>query len=276
MSNRELLFSLPDFSKAMKAEIERTDWKFSDFETAALIYNWSLPYEKTIALLKQIAAATTDLNLKTQINQRITVDNLLLEKFKETNPKCVFVVQYPDNSIHGIYREYATALQNAADMKDDFTIKKYQIISSKFEPVVLHSSLGIRNMDSEHQTEFDSVDDIPDCLGEMEFDKDGELSTFYAWELDNEQTREVQNLDSERFENAFVPYPVFFDKGDRVKVSDDVAGVVSGTKEDYQQIIEQAKTNKIYDYVDTFVRIDFDGEGDHTHVSPFFMEFEDF
>ena len=132
MSNRELLFSLPDFSKAMKAEIERTDWKFSDFETAVLIYNWSLPYEKTAKnnlknqadkteLLKQIAFVTTDLNLKTQINQRITVDNLLLEKFKETNPKCVFVVQYPDNSIHGIYREYATALQNAADMKDDFT-----------------------------------------------------------------------------------------------------------------------------------------------------------
>ena len=169
-----------------------------------------MPYEKTIALLKQIVAATTDLNLKTQINQRITVDNLQIEKFKETNPKCVFVVQYPDNSIHGIYGEYATALQNSTDLEDDFTIKKYHIISSKFEPVVLHSSLEIRNMDSEHQTEFDSVEDIPDCLGEIEFDKNGELSTFYTCELDNEQTREVENLDSERFENAFVPYPVFF------------------------------------------------------------------
>lgn len=274
ISNNELLFSLPDFSKAMKAEIERTDWKFSDFETATIIYNWSLPYEKKTELLKQIAFVTTDLNLKTQINQRFKFDDLQLNKFKETTPNCVFIVQYPDHSIHGTYGDYATAIKNCTEIENGFAIRKYQIISSNLKSVVSQTLVGIRNMDSEHQTEFDSIDKIPNQLGEMVSDKEGNLSTFWTRELDNEQMR-FQNLDSERFENAFVPYPVFFDKGDRVKVSDDVAGVVSGTKEDYQQIIEQAKTNKIYDYVDTFVRIDFDGEGDHTHVSPFLMEFEE-
>jgi len=274
LSNKDLLFSLPDFSKSMKVEIDRTDWNFSDFETATIIYNWSLPYEKKTELLKQIAFVTTDLKLKTQINQRIKFDNLQLNKFKETTPNSVFIVQYSDHSIHGIYGDYATALKNCTDIENGFAIRKYQIISSNLKPVVSQTLVGIRNMDSEHQTEFDSIDKIPNQLGEMVSDKEGNLSTFWTRELDNEQMR-FQNLDSERFENAFVPYPVFFDKGDRVKVSDDVAGVVSGTKEDYQQIIEQAKTNKIYDYVDTFVRIDFDGEGDHTHVSPFLMEFEE-
>ncbi|MBP5369341.1 MAG: hypothetical protein J6Z01_12900 [Bacteroidales bacterium] len=275
ISNNELLFSLPYFSKSMKAEIERTDWKFSDFETATIIYNWSLPYEKKTELLKQIAFVTTDLKLKTQINQRIKFDNLQLNKFKETTPNSVFIVQYSDHSIHGIYGDYATALKSCTDIENGFAIRKYQIISSNIKPVVSQTLVGIRNMNSEHQTEFDSIDKIPYQLGEMVSDKDDYLLTFYSCELDNEQTREVENLDSERFENAFVPYPVFFDKGDRVKVpKHNVSGVVYGTKEDYQKIIEQAKTNKIYDYVDTFIRIDFDGEGDHTHESPFLVELE--
>ncbi len=276
MSNNEILFSLPDFSTAMRAEIERTGWQFSDLETAAIVYNWSLLYENKVEFLKEIAARTTDENLKTQIKQRIKIDNLQLETFKETNPKCVFVVQYSDNSIQGIYGDFSTALQKSAEIKEEFTISKYQIISSRFEPVFSQTLVGIRDLDSEYQTVFEHSNRVPDKLGEMSFDGNGRLSTFCAWEIDNEQTREVDNLDSERFENAFVPYPVFFDEGDRVKVpKHSVSGVVSGTKNDYQQIIEEAKTNKIYDYVDNFVTIDFDGEGDHTHESPFLIEFED-
>ena len=132
--------------------------------------------------------------------------------------------------------------------------------------------VGIRDMESEHQTKLEYHDDTPEQFGEMEFDKDGRLSSFYTCEIDNKQTREVENLDSERFENAFVPYPVIFDKGEKVIVpSQGVSGTVYGSKEDYQHIIDEAKTNGLYDFVDTFIRIDFE-DGEHTHASPFVIE----
>ena len=259
MDYKKILFSLPHFSCAMKNEIEKNGFSFSDFNIASIIYNWRLPYVEKIGLLKQIAAETSDEVLKLQINQRIDVDKLQLDKFKENTPQCVFVLQYPDHSIHGIYGEFSMACKHISEMKSDFSICKFQVISEKQPPISMQIPVGIRDMESEHQTKLEYHDDTSEKFGEMKFDKDGRLSSFYTCEIDNEQTREVENLDSKRFENAFVPYPVIFDKGESVIVpSQGVSGTVYGSKEDYQHIIDEAKTNGLYDFVDTFIRIDFE------------------
>lgn len=272
MDYKKILFSLPHCSCAMKNEIEKNGFSFSDFNIASIIYNWRLPYVEKIGLLKQIAAETSDEVLKLQINQRIDVDNLQLDKFKENTPQCVFVLQYPDHSIHGIYGEFSMACKHISEMKSDFSICKFQVISEKQPPISMQIPVGIRDMESEHQTKLEYHDDTSEKFGEMKFDKDGRLSSFYTCEIDNEQTREVENLDSKRFENAFVPYPVIFDKGESVIVpSQGVSGTVYGSKEDYQHIIDEAKTNGLYDFVDTFIRIDFEN-GKHTHASPFVIE----
>ena len=75
MDYKKILFSLPHCSCAMKNEIEKNGFSFSDFNIASIIYNWRLPYVEKIGLLKQIAAETSDEVLKLQINQRIDVDN---------------------------------------------------------------------------------------------------------------------------------------------------------------------------------------------------------
>ena len=69
-TSQELFMSLP-FSQAMKKCIVETNWLFSDFDIASLIYNFPFrkTHSETTKLIETVASLTTDENLKKQIQQ---------------------------------------------------------------------------------------------------------------------------------------------------------------------------------------------------------------
>ena len=272
---QEIFMSLP-FSEAMRNCIKETNWKFSDFHIATLIFNNCAHYEERVEHLKEIEHLTDDPNLKKQIQQRLEGDKRVLAQLTTATPNCVFLLQDDKGRVSGVYGEYETALENFT-WDEDFSIAKYQIISNKYKPQFSSGLIGIRDMAAEHQTVFEEDDNIPECLGEINFSSAKEMYSFRDIELDDDLIREIDSLDSSRFENAFVPLPNPFEEGDKVRiVSTGDCGVIFGSKASYEEIIERAKQDAFLDYTDTWLTIHFPNgdEGDHTHTSRFNLEFD--
>lgn len=275
---QELFMSL-QFSQAMKKCIVETNWRFSDFDIASLIYNFPfrMTHSETTKLIETIASLTTDENLKKQIQQRIVYDKRVIEEIKRTDANCVFLLKYDDDSLDGIYGEFETAFERFDVKYGGFSIEKYQVLSKYTKPLVNKHHTESRNMNAEHQTNFDVTDDVPEKLGGIKFTSNREI--LYAWGgiTEDELTREVANLDSTRFENAFIELPTPFKYGDKVRsISHNWTAIYSVKEDVYQKTIERAKRDKFLDCTDMAVTVTFPEEGEdaHCHISLFDLEFE--
>ena len=259
---QEMFMTLP-FSETMKNCIEETGWQFADSHIATIIYNFPFPYFVRRELLEAIHDNTEDETLKTQLGQRFEVDDLKIESFKQPLNNTVFAVKSFDFSDIGTFSDFDSAMESVKDYNDEFCIEKIQTLSEEAEPAVKNFSFPFRNMGAENQTEFWDIDSAPDTLGTIYFNEEKLIHRFWSVTPDNEFIRKVDSLDSSRFENAFVPLPNPFDKGDKVqRLSTGETVVINTTKEKFNDIIAKAEKSADYDYDDTYVSFIFNnGEG---------------
>lgn len=120
------------------------------------------------------------------------------------------------------------------------------------------------------------------ACGEICYDTDSNISSFWDNELDESPAHFITPEERERFELAYIDIPYPFRIGDIVRVVDsDRIGIVMSPRSetDYQEFRE--KLNKLkstgkVDYSDCTVLIDFiddNGEFDHDHISPLWLEY---
>ena len=179
-TSQELFMSLP-FSQAMKKCIVETNWLFSDFDIASLIYNFPFrkTHSETTKLIETVASLTTDENLKKQIQQRIAYDKRTIEEIKRTDANCVFLLKYDDDSLDGVFGDFETAFERFDVKYGGFSIEKYQVLSKYSKPLVGKHHLESRNMNAEHQTDFEVTDEVPEKLGGIKFTQNREISFFW-------------------------------------------------------------------------------------------------
>ena len=89
----------------------------------------------------------------------------------------------------------------------------------------------------------------------------------------------MDETDPKRFENAFIPLPHPFKNGDLVSMMgyDGIKyGVVEDSPERYEQFINRVKRGELFaDFSDASITVDFideDGDFQHSHISPIFLE----
>ena len=268
---QKMFMSMP-ISETMKNYIRHTGWQFTDSHIATLLYNFPFPYFVTRELLEAIHDNTEDETLKKQLEQRFEVDDLKLEWLKQSMKNTVFTVKSFDLSEMGTFDDYDSAMESVKDFNDEFSIEKTQMLSEDAEPSVQGHSFPLRNMNAENQTDFWDFDSAPETLGAIYFNEEKLIHRFWTITSDNEYIRKVDNLDSSRFENAFVPLPNPFEKGDKVqRLSTGETVVINTSKEQFNDTIARAEKNAAYDYNDTYISFKYnDGEGEKDDLACLF------
>ena len=268
---QKMFMSMP-ISETMKNYIRHTGWQFTDSHIATLLYNFPFPYFVTRELLEAIHDNTEDETLKKQLEQRFEVDDLKLEWLKQSMKNTVFTVKSFDLSEMGTFDDYDSAMESVKDFNDEFSIEKTQVLSEGAEPSVQGHSFPLRNMDAENQTDFWDFDSAPETLGAIYFNEEKLIHRFWTITSDNEYIRKVDNLDSSRFENAFVPLPNPFEKGDKVqRLSTGETVVINTSKEQFNDTIARAEKNAAYDYNNTYISFKYnDGEGEKDDLACLF------
>ena len=268
---QKMFMSMP-ISETMKNYIRHTGWQFTDSHIATLLYNFPFPYFVTRELLEAIHDNTEDETLKKQLEQRFEVDDLKLEWLKQSMKNTVFTVKSFDLSEMGTFDDYDSAMESVKDFNDEFSIEKTQMLSEDAEPSVQGHSFPLRNMNAENQTDFWDFDSAPETLGTIYFNEEKLIHRFWTITSDNEYIRKVDNLDSSRFENAFVPLPNPFEKGDKVqRLSTGETVVINTSKEQFNDTIARAEKNAAYDYNDTYISFKYnDGEGEKDDLACLF------
>ena len=268
---QKMFMSMP-ISETMKNYIRHTGWQFTDSHIATLLYNFPFPYFVTRELLEAIHDNTEDETLKKQLEQRFEVDDLKLAWLKQSMKNTVFTVKSFDLSEMGTFDDYDSAMESVKDFNDEFSIEKTQVLSEDAEPSVQGHSFPLRNMDAENQTDFWDFDSAPETLGAIYFNEEKLIHRFWTITSDNEYIKKVDNLDSSRFENAFVPLPNPFEKGDKVqRLSTGETVVINTSKEQFNDTIARAEKNAAYDYNDTYISFKYnDGEGEKDDLACLF------
>ena len=88
----------------------------------------------------------------------------------------------------------------------------------------------------------------------------------------------VDEFETDRFENQFIPWPNPFDTGDIVRaIGDDeeTIGIVNTGKDDYNELLERVREGLYVDYSDASLTVEFlceDGSFSHDHLSPINLE----
>ena len=79
-------------SKYTREKLEELDVEFDDWQKAAILWHKPLLYQEMIEALSGFATETYDLELKRQIEERISIEKRMLELFKEnSNDEYVYV-----------------------------------------------------------------------------------------------------------------------------------------------------------------------------------------
>lgn len=280
---------LPDFiSPTLRRYMTENDLRFTDFETAGLIYNSPLPPEEKYKHLEALADETDDVLLRSQIAARLQFDREDMDAFKSNAEGYVYVVnsyEYGDREPFacGFFADFEPAYEHGRKQGCKFDIEKYRIVGlNGIQPL---KSKAYRKPDltvPADVTEF--VEECDDCDihlpdGCFRYDKDGRL-TYYHCASELRDDREVMHLfyDPDRFENSFIFMPDPFELGDIVKCTDDgEIGIVATSREERDDFHERIRSGRLTgcDFSDACITVYFlcsDGTFSHDHVNPAFLE----
>ena len=179
--------------------------------------------------------------------ERISLDREDLRAFQENTKGFVYVLEHAD----GECRYFAAPdLAYAHGLKYDcaFSIKKYKI---------------------------NEPDDLP--AAGLCFTRNGILESFWSDEVESSLKGTTEKMfHPDRFENAFIPVPNPFERGDIVKLlSDGGHGVVSTSSEEWRDFLEKVNAGEHSgcDFIDASITVEFIDEGIcHDHVNPAYLE----
>lgn len=185
-------------SKDVCAHMEKQGRILTDFEKATLIYNHSrMDYEEKMKLLKNLLESTENVELKGQIQERICYDAKCQKRFyaKEDGEIYKLFVYSPSDDEYLSYGHYscgALAVRSGKKFQEKFYVQKIKLFTEENEP------------DQNQET------------AARYFHADGRLWDYYSMEVP--WTGQKEEIDRERFENAYVEIPFPFRNGDFVRI----------------------------------------------------------
>lgn len=233
---------------------------FTDFERATLIYNHSgMGFTEKAAHLKELMEQTTNTVLKEEIHDRLSYDEDCLSRFYENNGDFLYILEVyePEDDTsyeQGYFKTGEAAVTYGKKFKENFSVQKIRFMTAELE-----------------------TDDCRNnSVSTIYFNNQGLIRGYYSLEVD--WTAKKSEIDSSRFENAYVSIPHPFSNGDFVRVKN------NGQVEDEICIVEcmspesdeDSERQKYFDYSDASLRVAYlygDARFGHEHVKIADVEF---
>ena len=228
-------------SKDVRTSIEEAGCVLTDFEKTTLIYNHSgMSFTEKAAHLKELMEQTEDGNLREEIKDRLSYDELCVSRFYENDGAYIYELQVYDpeeekSCERGYYKSGSVAVTCGKKFQKNFNVHKVRLVTEEKEPENCCS----------------------DCIVTLGFDNLGQVQGYYSSEV--EWTAKKPELDRGRFENAYIEIPHPFRNGDLVRaknnnwLKDEVCIVECNNDEIDETIKEQCYANR--DYSDAFLRV---------------------
>lgn len=274
--------ALDFISKDVKQYMEQNNLDFSDFETAALIYNSWLSVPEKHKRLEELAAETKDANLRKQIMEILSVEKEDIKVFNENTKGFVYVLtQETTDKPCGYFETPELAYAHGLKQTDAFDINKFQIVGQ--DSAEMRKVKGYRNpylmgetMDIE---ELVDEQDVKGLTAWLEYTRDGILKDFWSQEIERSDEDNLKRIFStDLFTNAFIHIPNPFEKGDIVRLLwDGSYGVVNDSQEKWLEFLKKVDSGKYkgYNFSDVGIkeeRVYDKGDICHINISPAFIE----
>lgn len=242
-------------SKYTREKFAELGVEFDEWQKAAILWHKPLLYQEMIDALSDFVSEVSDLELKQQIEQRITIEKKMLKKFKE-NPddEYVYVVKLlSDECDYGIFSVYELALLQAQTVgkeeNERMKIEKHRIIREKTESIFLDAQVAT-----------------------IIFNKDGQIETIWYDEIT--EVIDISNIN--RFEGKYFEVPYVHEPGMLVKYGDsDEYAVVATTKADDErarELMKKCDNLEFYDNNLVVYQLTDEGYWSHEHWSPFMID----
>ena len=208
-------------SKTMREYLASVDFKFNDFQRAALIWNKpDMLWKERLEAIEKLADTTKDEDLKRQIKERVQFEKREWSAFLDNvSGGYVYIVEdHEDVSCNGVFAEYNKAyiysLKYASNYDTSCLIKKYRIVKNAEDEIVRTSERGNPYMGIEipEFCEYDGTE-----VSGVSFNKKGEITRIWSNELTKEEEEIVSSYRPERFEFPFIKIPFDMPVGSIVK-----------------------------------------------------------
>lgn len=242
-------------SKYTREKFAELGVEFDEWQKAAILWHKPLLYQEMIDALSDFVSEVSDLELKQQIEQRITIEKKMLKKFKE-NPddEYVYVVKLlSDECDYGVFSVYELALLQAQTVgkeeNERMKIEKHRIIREKTESNFLDAQVAT-----------------------IIFNKDGQIETIWYDEIT--EVIDISNIN--RFERKYFEVSYVHEPGMLVKYGDsDEYAVVATTKADDErarELMKKCDNLEFYDNNLVVYQLTDEGYWSHEHWSPFMID----
>ena len=233
-------------SKDVREYIEKTGFKFSDADLATIVYQSGLPIPKIHEKLCEIHKRTQDTVLKQQIEERITYDELCLNKISANDGACFYKLIewkgieffYLDDSL-GYFSSLELAMEYAKHLGTAFVIEKYQIIGLCGNIIVPPDEFNTHLKTKEKKYKGESISSLT-------FNLDGKICSYWTCEVPQREIDKIENWGKTSFEHRFVFIPNPFDRGDIVReIGTDRIGVVDTSKEEWNAFLQRVREENL-------------------------------
>lgn len=264
-------------SKDVWEYIEKTGFRFSDMDIATIIHHSELSIPEKQCALRSLADRTEDLDLRQQIAERIAYDKMCYERFASNDGSCFYQTSAAEvterwdlDEATGHFSSVELALSHAKSLGIAFSIHKYQIIGLCESIIVPHGYINPR-LCPEGTFEGRSYDGEP--IAGFRYNADGELQSYWTYEVTNEENAAVDDWGAKRFEWKFIQMPNPFEKGDIVRLTNsEQNGIVATSQEEWQSFLRRVEErNLVVDFSDASIVVEFQ-EGSHGHIQPIYLE----
>lgn len=267
-------------SKDVLEYMEKTGFRFSDADTATIIFQAELPTPEKLRLLSELGEKTEDTILRQQINERIAYEQLCYRRFQENDGSCFYELSaaessedFEANDVMGHFCSVDLAIKHAKWFEIPFYIKKYQIIGL-CENIVVPYIRPNPHLFCEDMTIKCNYfgDDIAGC----DYDAQGNPLCCWSFEIPEEEKKTI-DWGYGRFEWRFIEFPNPFDLGDIVRVvGSDIIGVVSTSQKMWHEYLHRIKERSLMvDFSDASLVVEYlpeEGEVSHIHIQPVYLE----
>ena len=250
-------------STYMNNYLDELHHEFSDFEKATIIYNSHYPKKEILSDLKSLMEQTADERLKAQIEEHLKYEQKKYETFIIAGDKIMYDLRVCDDDspyarayVHdSFYKTMSAAEQAAKNSGEKCEIVKCYLYSD-----------GETCEDSQYENELASI----------EYDDQGKLMNIWSSEVSDKVIEDGKD----RFEEAYVSFPLPFKRGDIVRhIETGRVGVVALPKnEQERKEWEKHFTQNGHidlDWTSVMINVEFlynDAAFDHDHVFPFDLE----
>ena len=261
--------------------LQEIKFEFSDLEKAALIWNgYGYTWQEGLDALRELMLQTEDKKTKKQIEQRLNYEKRVWQAFEENQENKYIYVVSDGEGCYGCFSKSGIALhyakEKAVKEQEAFLIEKQLLITE--EPIPMVKS-GIRVnyhvLNGENKIE-EFVEFNGQAVSSLRMDSNGRIIWIGSIEISEEE--EIDEFDTERFENCFIPipYPKCFQRGVCVKyIPTGEYGILATSKSQWETFCEKVKNGFYADYVDVCVTVVFlteEGYWSHEHINPIYLE----